>query len=93
LKGHLIIVARSQILYLVSKVSDFSSTFHFNCLSSAHETGTGIFQAHKNQVTFGVFLTIYQLSLVTFICTSIYHGSIFFFFFTFSQFALIDKTS
>jgi hypothetical protein len=83
----------SQTLYLVSKVSDCSSIFPFNLANSSHDTGTGIFQAHKNQVTFGVFLTMYQLSLVTFICTKIYQGSIFFFFVTFVHPDLIDTTS
>ncbi|MBT3853440.1 hypothetical protein HOF65_05735 [bacterium] len=80
-------------MYLVSNVSDCSSIFHFNFSNSSHETGTGIFHAHKNHVTFGVFLTIYQLSLVTSICTKIYHGNIFFFLVTFSPQALTDTTS
>jgi hypothetical protein len=87
------IVAISQTLYLLSKVSECSSILPFNFSSSSQETGTGIFHAHKNHVTFGVFLTTYQLSFVTFICTKIYHGSIFFFFVTLFHHALIDTTS
>jgi len=86
-------IAISQTLYLESNVSAFSSTFHLSCLSSSHETGTGIFHAHRNHVTFGVFLTIYQLSFVTTISTNIYQGRIFFFFFTFSQDAFTDTIS
>ncbi|MDP2396499.1 MAG: hypothetical protein Q8S84_07635 [bacterium] len=80
-------------MYLVSKVSECSKIFHFNFSNSAQDTGTGIFQAHKNHVTFGVFLTIYQLSFVTFICTNIYQGRIFFFFVTFFPHALTETTS
>jgi hypothetical protein len=92
-KGHFVIIARSQTLNFVEKVSEFFSSIHFNCKSSSQETGTGTFQAHKNHVTFGVFLTIYQLSFVTTICTKIYHGKIFFFLFTFTQPALTETTS
>jgi len=52
-----------------------------------------MFQAPKNQVTFGVFLTTYQLSLVTIICTNIYQGKIFAFLTDFVQLALVDTTS
>ena len=57
--------------WFVEKVSEFFLTVHFNCPNSSLLTGTGIFQAQRNQVTFGVFLTIYQLSLVTTIFTKI----------------------
>jgi len=91
--GPFIIRALSQSLYFVAKVSAFCSTFPLNCSNSAPDTGTGIFQAPKNPVTFGVFLTIYQLSFVTTIWTKIYPGRIFFFLFTFTPHALTFTTS
>jgi hypothetical protein len=64
-KGPFVIVAISQTLYFDEKVSAFFSSIHFNCANSSPETGTGTFQAPRKPVTFGVFLTIYQLSFVT----------------------------
>jgi hypothetical protein len=64
---HDLIIASSHFLKSVEYVFACSSIFHFNFSSSSPDTGTGIFQAHKNQVTLGVFLTIYQLSLFTII--------------------------
>jgi len=64
-KGHFVMTAISQTLNFVENVSEFFSSIHLSCANSSPETGTGTFQAPRKPVTFGVFLTIYQLSFVT----------------------------
>jgi hypothetical protein len=86
-------IALSPTLYFDAKVSAFCSTFPTSLSNSSGVTGTGIFPAHKNPVTFGVFLTIYQLSFVTTILTRIYQGRILFFLFTFTPPARTETTS
>ena len=76
--GPLLIMANSQTSRSVPISSLFSVRTPLSCSSSSALTGTGTVPAPKKPVTFGVFRTMYQDSLVTIILTRIYHGKIFF---------------
>jgi hypothetical protein len=87
------IVTYSPTCISVLYSSLFSSSIPFNCSSSSPRTGTGTVPAPRNPVTFGVFRTIYQLSLVTIMRTRRYPGKIFFLRFTFSPHLRTDILS